>query len=138
MNEDYVLDACSLIAFLNDEEGAARVETVIRAAETQQSRVHMNRVNLLEVYYHVYRAEGRPQADHVMQSLRELPIHVIACLEDQVFDEAGRLKATYRVSLADAIALAEAKTRNATLVTADHHELDVVDEKEDLDFQWIR
>ncbi len=138
MTKAYVLDACALIAFLNDEDGAAQVESVIRAAEAGQSLVYVNKTNLLEVYYDVYRAEGKERAGQVLQALRELPISIVEGLEDRVFAEAGRMKATYRISLADAIALAEARTRKAELVTSDHHEFDVIEKKEDISFHWIR
>jgi len=45
-------------------------------------------------------------------------------LTDEVFYEAGKLKATNRISLADAIAIAEANVRDVELVTCDHHEFD--------------
>ena len=52
--------------------------------------------------------------------------------------EAGRLKATYKISLADSVALAEAFVSGGTLLTADHHELDVIEKHEKIQFQWIR
>jgi predicted nucleic acid-binding protein len=58
--------------------------------------------------------------------------------DDSVFLEAGRLKSVYKISLADAIALAYASIMKCTLVTADHHEMDVIDDKEDIRFCWIR
>ena len=67
-----------------------------------------------------------------------IPVVIIDTISDEVFFEAGRLKSQFRVSLADAIALAEAKTRGAMLVTADHHEFDVIDKKENIKFHWIR
>ena len=52
--------------------------------------------------------------------------------------EAGRLKATYRISLADSIALAEASVSGGILLTADHHELELVEKNENIVFHWIR
>jgi predicted nucleic acid-binding protein len=54
------------------------------------------------------------------------------------FIEAGRLKASYKMSLADAILVAEAFILDATVVTSDHHELDAIDKKEDIEFYWVR
>lgn len=67
-----------------------------------------------------------------------LPVTIIDTLNDEVFFEAGRLKSDYKISLADSIALAEAKTRGAILVTADHHEFDIIDKAESVRFHWIR
>jgi PIN domain nuclease of toxin-antitoxin system len=72
----FLLDACAVISYLNDEEGADKVE------------------------------------------------EVVVGLRKSVFKEAGRFKATYKVSLADSIALAEAKEKRIPLVTCDHHEFD--------------
>jgi hypothetical protein len=42
------------------------------------------------------------------------------------------------VSLADSIALAQAKVRRIPLVTCDHHEFDHLQQEKELDFVWIR
>ena len=52
--------------------------------------------------------------------------------------KAGNLKRRYKMSLADSIGLGETIIYNGTFVTADHHELDIVDKKEDISFTWIR
>jgi predicted nucleic acid-binding protein len=66
------------------------------------------------------------------------PIAVDHEITDEIFAEAGRLKASYKISLADAIALAEASVSGGALLTADHHEFDVVEKNEKFQFQWIR
>ena len=57
MNE-YVLDACALIAYLNGESGREKVEAVLEEAETGSAQVFMHRVNFYEVYYDAYRSGG--------------------------------------------------------------------------------
>jgi len=42
------------------------------------------------------------------------------------------------MSLADSILLAQAIELDAIVATADHHELDVVDKNEAINFNWIR
>jgi predicted nucleic acid-binding protein len=59
-------------------------------------------------------------------------------LSDAVFAVAGRLKASYRISLADAVALAEASVSGGALLTSDHHEFDAIEQKENIRFLWIR
>lgn len=49
-----------------------------------------------------------------------------------------RLKSTYRISLADSIALAQAIALNAELLTCDHHEFDVLEPFEPIKILWIR
>ena len=134
----YVLDACALIALLQNEEGADRVAAVINAANEGVADVTMNKINLLEVYYNVYRSQGEAQAEVMYAAFQKRPVHINSETSDAIFKEAGRLKATYKVSLADSIALAQALALDAELLTADHHEFDVVEQNEKIKFLWIR
>lgn len=138
MTETYVLDACALIAFLADEEGANKVEALLKKAESPDCFLYMNKVNVLEIYYGIYREEGKARADETFDLIMILPISIVDELEDIVFKEAGRIKATRKLSLADAILLGRAKIMNAKVVSSDHHEFDSIEEQEELEFLWIR
>ena len=98
----------------------------------------MNAVNLLEVYYDDYRQHGKEAADRMLSEVKTLSIEIITETEDELFLEAGQFKANYRISLADAFALAQSKVSCGTLITADHHEFDIIEEKEPIQFLWIR
>lgn len=138
MTKQYVLDACALIAFLSNEEGADLVEGVLIEATQGNAEIRMNKLNLLEAYYGDYRAHGKEAADGMLDVVRSLPITIVPELTDSVFGEAGRLKATYKMSLADAVVLAETSVCSGAVLTADHHELDIVEKRENISFQWIR
>jgi hypothetical protein len=81
----------------------------------------MNRLNLLEVYYDDYRAHGNASAASMFEKIKRTPITVIPEINDAVFFEVGRLKATYKISLADSIAAESAFLSGAELTTVDHH-----------------
>lgn len=138
MKETFVLDASALIAFLNDEKGSDKVEDVLKEAKEDNCIIFMNKLNLLEIYYGVYREAGKEKAEDTLNKILNLPLIVVNEINDDVFREAGRLKAEYRISLADSIALAEARSRNARILTADHHEFDSLDKKGEVKFYWIR
>jgi len=138
MKKVYVLDACALIAFLNDEEGAQLVETLLSEASVQNVDLVMNRINLLEIYYGIYRDDGIQEANSVIEKIINLPVTIIDTLTDGVFYEAGKLKAENKISLADAVAIGEANVRGAELVTCDHHEFDVLVKEEKMTACWIR
>jgi PIN domain nuclease of toxin-antitoxin system len=110
MAEKHLLDACALIAYLNDEEGAEKVEELLWQSDQRSGSLLMHEVNLLEVYYGVYRDEDEKLAEETYEKVINLPIRIIRGLRKNAFREAGRLKAIYKVSLADSIALAEAKS----------------------------
>jgi len=59
-------------------------------------------------------------------------------LDDLVFFEAGRLKATYGISLADAIALGLASSAGEPLITSDHHEFSAIEQNENIAIMWFR
>ncbi len=137
-DKTYILDACALIAFFNDENGADVVEDLLIRANANHVSLIMNIINILEIYYGVCREDGMDMADILMQKIENLPITIIDALSDEVFREAGKLKATCRISLADAIALAEANVRMARIVTADHHEFDELENSGKISPYWIR
>jgi predicted nucleic acid-binding protein len=134
----YVLDACSLVAILRDEPGAEKVAAALNAAYKGEATISMHRLNLLEVYYDTYRAIGKEQAEKMVAAFLKQPVSINAEISDEIFAEAGRLKATYKISLADCVALAEAAVSGGVLLTSDHHEFDVVEERESICFGWIR
>lgn len=55
---------CS-VSFINNEQGADRVEAVLREALNESAEVYMNKINVYEVYYGIYRVEGQTKADEV-------------------------------------------------------------------------
>jgi predicted nucleic acid-binding protein len=129
MKTTLVLDACAMIAFLNDEPGADVVEELLVKARQNDIELIINAINALEIYYDVYRTDGAGMADKTLEKIRNLPIKIVHAISEEVFREAGKLKATCKISLADAVALAEANVRHTQIVTADHHEFDELEKE---------
>jgi len=138
MSTTYVLDACALIALLSYEDGAEKVASVYRDANTGDAKIVMNVVNLLEVYYDFYRAYNKKTADSMIAHVEASVVSVVSDINKVILTEAGRLKAIYRISLADSFALAQTKVTEGILLTSDHHEFDVIEGKEPVKFMWIR
>ena len=136
--KQYVLDACALVAFFNDEEGADVVEKLLFDALNGQCHIIMNKYNLLEVYYGYFRANGEVFAENILSIVENSSIEIKDVLTDMLFKKAGKFKASYKMSLADAMALAQAFDEQAILVTTDHHELDVIDSDGLVEFIWVR
>jgi len=55
-----------------------------------------------------------------------------------MIEEAGRLKRSHKMSVADSFVLATAIIEGATVVSSDHKEMDSVEEAGELSFLWIR
>lgn len=131
----YLLDACALIAFLNNEQGAEAVEALLK----QSADIYMSAVNLYEVCYDAVRTTGdRQAATDVLRAVRQLPIIIVWELHDELMIAAAWFKTSYRVSLADSIALGMADVLSATLVSSDHHEFEPVVQDKALDVLWFR
>jgi predicted nucleic acid-binding protein len=112
--EIYVLDTSALLALIEDEPGADRVEDLLRAAV-----VLLPFVVGLEVSYISAQERSADEADRRLALLRRLPVHWLASVPDTVLVTAGMLKAQHRLSLADALIAAFAADAGAILVHKD-------------------
>lgn len=123
----YVLDACALLAFMRGEAGADRIEELLL---DPQNNCASHAVNLCEVYFNLVREFGEGTARSVMQNFKDIGLATINDMSEPFWQDAGNLKATIkRISLADCFGLITARNYGAPFVTADHHELDHVNEK---------
>jgi len=138
MTDQYLMDACALIAYINDEDGADVVDDILTRTYSGNATVSMSMVNLLEVYYGVLRDFGKDKAEEVLNETLSLPISIVSDLSIDALKEAGRLKASYKMSIADSIALSIASVSGYIIVTADHHEMDSIEQGEPIKFHWIR
>jgi PIN domain nuclease of toxin-antitoxin system len=138
MPKIYVLDACAIIASLKNENGADNVENIFVSQKKSKDIIIMHKINLLEVYYDVVKRCGEATAKNVLAEIKKNPIKIISQFSNSIFFEAGKLKAKYKISLADSIALSMAYLQKGVLVTSDHHEFDIIEQKEKISFYWIR
>lgn len=136
--EQYVIDACALIAYLNNEVGADKVEQWLIRAEAGEVDLYVSAINLYEIYYDAVRRSSPDKANELLHDLYSLPITIVQAVDELLMQEAGYFKATYRISLADSIALGLARQLQANLVTSDHHEFDAIDQSGDITFFWLR
>ena len=134
----YILDACSLLAVLAMENGANNIRDLFQKAVDNQAVLMMNKINFLEVYYKIYKAYGKIEADNLFRTMEQMPITILDTLSNVTFKEAGRLKSKYKLSIADSIAVAESITKDGSLVTADHHEIGPIEIAENINVTWFR
>ncbi len=116
--EKYVFDSYSIFAYFEGEKGADKVAEIIKKALTDNAKIYMSVINWGEVYYIVLREQGAKQAEFYLKTIEHYPIELITVNESFVL-EAGRFKAFYKMSYADAFAAALTKNKKAKLVTGD-------------------
>jgi PIN domain nuclease of toxin-antitoxin system len=138
LNNIYIFDACALIAFLSKETGYENVEKIIKEAKNKQVTIKMHKVNLYEVYYHISKLYDEASAINLLTEVKKSPIQLDMEITDEIIIKAGNLKRKYKMSLADSIGLGETIIYSGSFVTADHHELGIIDQNENINFTWIR
>jgi len=111
-----VLDACTLIAYLRNEECAPKAASFI---EDSANALVMHAINLSEVYRIFAKDSGIPVADGMLEDVHEIGIEIFRTVGDDLVRVSGYLKAKYDTPLADSYAAATAKILGGTLVTKD-------------------
>ncbi len=112
-DESFVLDTSAILALIEDEEGADRVESLLTG-----SSVMLPWTALLEVYHITYRERGQAEADRRYAMLKKAAT-VMWEVDEPLLLTAGRLKGIAKISLADALIAAYAVLQGATLVHKD-------------------
>ena len=137
--QNYLLDACAMLAFYDSEEGEDVVSGLIESAERGEVTLSMNAANLIEVYYDRVRKLGSEEADDTIRNIYEdSPISIIEELNPAIVREAAYFKAAGKMSFADSILMATARYTGATVVTCDHVELEPIEQQGQITFLWIR
>ena len=115
-----VFDACALVAFAYDEEGADFLETYLA---NEQNACFVHSLNFCEAY----RRSSKRDAARMVEEFLETGLILRDDMDIELWQDAGELKAIHKkVSVADCCAIALAKRLDADLVTSDHHELDAL------------
>lgn len=113
-SNSYVLDTSAIMTLIENEEGADRVEAIIASRGAL-----LPFVVLLEVHYLSHRECGEDEANRRYAFLRRLPVKHLWEINEPLLITASRLKASYSISLADAIVAAFAVVTNSLLVHKD-------------------
>lgn len=106
-----VLDTSAIIAYLADEAGAARVQIL-------KPKAAIPFMAYSELYYLVWQRQGKPQADTLYGLVKSWEIPLLLPNERTLLT-AGRLKATYKLGIADSYIAAFALLHKVPLVTKD-------------------
>ena len=132
------LDAFAVLAWLQDEPGAALTEALLERADREESfHCFISIVNLGEVYYRVSRSQGSDEADAFWQDSQQhvLPLKIARVTEHRVL-QAARLKAHYPIALGDAFAIQLAQEMGVPLVTGDP-EMKPLEDDQVLKVVWL-
>ncbi len=116
-----VLDACAAIALLRGEKGNAEILDLLEHPRTTPS---IHALNLCEVYYDFLLAADPDTANQAIRTILAMGIYIHEGTRPTIWKFAGMLKAHYRrLSFADAIGVAYARSIGGIFVTSDQSEL---------------
>ena len=111
----YMLDTSALMTFIEDEDGADRVQHILARYPTLIASV-----SLLEVSYLTIQERGQAEADVRYALLKRLGATILWELDEPTILIAAKWKAAHRVSFADTVIAAYARRHKATLLHKDH------------------
>ncbi|MDA2923462.1 PIN domain-containing protein [Acidobacteria bacterium AH-259-G07] len=119
----YVLDTSALLTVLNDEEGADTVLRIVavkgqKKQSSRNSTVHLPFMALMELHYLLIRKNGQAEAQKVIRMIKVWPVQLNESTR-LWREEAARIKATTRLSVADAWICGLARLLDAQLVHKD-------------------
>ncbi len=134
----YVVDACALIAYLFDEEGSSLFEKFLVHARNTRIDMMMHVANLGEVYYDIVKRHDIATAQETYEEIKQLPIRFEDRISDHMVYKMGEVKTTFRISYADAFAVAQAILSNAELIATAHKEFEPLEKAGIVKIKWLR
>ena len=113
-----VLDASAMMTLFESRPGSEAVEKTIDAAMSGQAELLMSIVSWGEIFYSVWRVNGRDAAKRRIAEIAHLPIDLVDVDLHQV-RSAVEFTALRKLPYADAFVAALAKKCQASILTAD-------------------
>lgn len=116
--ERYLLDTSAILTLTDQEEGFESVERLLDRAAGDDIEVAVCAVSLMELFYITLQEQGEDQAARLVALVKAWPVRWIYPNES-AFLLAGRIKASHRLSFADAVIAGVARQHQAVLVHKD-------------------
>ena len=117
-DEKFILDAGSMLAYLNNENGAETIGEILERGGRKEAKVFITAMDLAEIFHIVLKKEGRDKALKTILLIKNLPVECIG-LDESLLMLAGEIRVQFPLSLGDALVAAVAKTRKAKVITGD-------------------
>ncbi len=118
MADRFVLDSFALMALLQDEPGASKVQQLLERAAKGECELSMTVLNLGEVLYTVESRRGLQASQEVLAAVDQFPIEIVD-VDRSLALSAARLKASAGVGYADCFVAALAQALGCTIITGD-------------------
>lgn len=124
MSKSYVLDTSAIFTLTKAEDGCGTVEEIIDKSKRNTASVYLSFITLTELYYITWQKKNESAAKELIILVKSLPVQIVNSNERLAL-AAGKIKASNKLSIADAYVAATAEDKSAVLVHKDP-ELEVV------------
>ncbi|MBF0548359.1 MAG: type II toxin-antitoxin system VapC family toxin [Candidatus Riflebacteria bacterium] len=118
MSKIFVLDTSAIFSFTENEEGCEVVEKILKTGKIGECQIFLSFISLTEIYYITWQEKCENVAKELIILVKSLPLQIVNSNE-RIALSAGRIKANYRLSVADSIIAATAIEKKAILVHKD-------------------
>ena len=123
MLERLTFDSEAILAYYLGEKGGEIVRDCLKKVQNKESEGYINVLNLTEIYYILHRISPE-LAEEKQKNLRLYGLKIVPVKDDDLWREAAKTKSEHSLSLADAFAVATAKTLQSTLIVGSDQEFE--------------
>jgi len=114
-----ILDTSAILTYFEGEEGKETVGKLLIKSASHEIELSLPFSAAIEFYYINFNSQGEETANQRFAMLMSLPVEVLKSIDEPYMIQAGRLKASYPISFADALIAAYVYLENASLVHKD-------------------
>lgn len=121
-----IFDAYAVLCWMQEEPGSSYIDHLMEEAEKGAVKIHISAINVGEVFYRLIKSgNGKDAAAFLLDVKKKaFPWRVVPATNTRIW-EAAKLKGQYRISYADAFALALANETGGEIVTRDPEIIEV-------------
>ncbi len=112
----FAIDSHAILALLENEKGEELVAQRLADAQNNEIALYMSLINWGEILYTIERERGSKFAEELEKEFDQYPIQLMGVNRKRI-RAAARVKSQYRLSYADAFAVALAQELKATVIT---------------------
>ncbi len=113
----FVLDTTAIISYLSDLRGSDLIEELLDNAAKGKAKVHVSYVTIAELYHVIGTEFSQKKANESVAAVKSWPVSLTQ-VDEGIALAAGRLMVQEEIPFEDAIVIATALDKKATVVTA--------------------
>ncbi len=113
----FVFDISAILTYLTGEKGSNLIEELLDKAVLKEANIYASYLTMSELYHLIGGELGMSKANEVIVAIRRWPIELVE-VNESIALAAGRLMLKEDLSMQDAVTVATAIDKKASLVTS--------------------